>query len=212
MKVRSLRLAATVLDPARFPNSPFPEIAVIGRSNVGKSSLLNTLLGRRNIARVSNEPGKTRTVNFYLLNDRFYLVDLPGYGYAKVAQTMRKQWRETIEGYIGGRESLAGVVQIVDIRHEPSALDVEIISATIGAGAPFVVVLTKADKVPRARRSRALREVRELFEEGTVVGEYEKLPEPEEGGPAHVPVIFFSSKTAEGKDALWRWTRETIDV
>ncbi|MBN1885695.1 MAG: YihA family ribosome biogenesis GTP-binding protein [Candidatus Krumholzibacteriota bacterium] len=213
MKVRSLRLAATVLDPGLFPNTPFPEIAVAGRSNVGKSSLLNTLLGRRNLARVSKEPGKTRTVNFYLLNDRFYLVDLPGYGYAKVAGTMRRQWRTVIEGYLGSREALVGVVHIVDARHAPTAQDIEMFAATIGAGVVFVIVLTKIDKVPRARRARALHEVRELFEEETIVGEYGRMTPPAEGDDAaRVPVIFFSSKTGEGKEALWRWAEETIDA
>ena len=157
MKIRSLTLACTEVDLGRLPNAPFPEIAVSGRSNVGKSSLLNKILGRKNIARTSKEPGKTRTINFFLVNDRFYLVDLPGYGYAKVAAEMRKQWKRLILDYFETRESIGGVVQLVDSRHPTMKDDLVMMEKLIEKDRPFVIALTKADKVPRGQRQKTLK-------------------------------------------------------
>ena len=136
MKIKTLTLARTVLDPEQFPRAPWKEIAVSGRSNVGKSSLLNTILGRKNIARVSKEPGKTRTVNFFLVNDRFYLVDLPGYGYAKFAAEMRKRFRRLIVDYLEQRDSIGGVVQLVDSRHPPMKDDLLMIDIRFSLSSP----------------------------------------------------------------------------
>jgi GTP-binding protein len=195
MKIRSLAVACTTLDPARFPKSPWKEIAVSGRSNVGKSSLLNTLFERKNFARISNEPGKTRTINFYAVNDRFYLVDFPGYGFARLSAETRRSWLAVIETYIETREALAGVVQLVDARHAPSREDVERIAHIARSGRPFIVVFTKVDKISRDDRFRAVRELNESV--SGAVG-------------AAVPTIFFSAKTGEGKEDLWRWIAERI--
>jgi GTP-binding protein len=214
LKIRSLAVACTTLDAARFPKSPWKEIAVSGRSNVGKSSLLNTLFERKNFARISNEPGKTRTINFYAVNDRFYLVDVPGYGFARLSADTRKSWLAVIDGYIERRPALSGVVQLVDSRHAPSKEDIERISLIARNGRPFIVVFTKVDKISNAERFRAVREFNERAEgiarvsaPGTPPGNGE---ETATGAPAPAPALFFSAKTGEGKDDLWRWIVERI--
>ena len=208
MKIKKLTLARTVLDPGRFPRTPWKEVAVSGRSNVGKSSLLNTILGRKNIARVSKEPGKTRTVNFFLVNDRFYLVDLPGYGYAKVSAEMRKRWRRVILDYFEERESIGGVVQLVDARHPPMKDDLLMLGKLVETSRPFLIVLTKADKVGRGHRQRVLKDLREGLG-GAPLRQLGR--EGCEGEPEHsLPVLFFSAKTGEGKEKLWDWIAEHI--
>jgi GTP-binding protein len=212
LKIRTLTLARTVLDPGRFPQTPWKEVAVSGRSNVGKSSLLNTILGRKNIARVSKEPGKTRTVNFFLVNDRFYLVDLPGYGYAKVSAEMRKRFRGLIIDYFEQRESLGGVVQLVDARHPLMKDDLLMLGHLAEAGRSFLIVLTKADKIGRGQRQRVLKELRsslggaqlELLG-GSASGEGEASSDPD-----RLPVLFFSARTGEGKEHLWEWISEHV--
>jgi len=200
-----------VLDPGRFPRTPWKEVAVSGRSNVGKSSLLNTILGRRNIARVSKDPGKTRTVNFFLVNDRFYLVDLPGYGYAKVSAEMRARWRRLIIDYFEQRDSIGGVVQLVDSRHPSMKDDLLMIEKLAESQRPFLIVLTKADKVGRGHRQRVLKELREHLGGSPLdlIGE-EAAGESRRGGQDHLPVLFFSAKTGEGRDALWDWISNHI--
>lgn len=212
MKIKTLTLARTVLDPGRFPRAPWKEIAVSGRSNVGKSSLLNTILGRKNIARVSKEPGKTRTVNFFLVNDRFYLVDLPGLGYAKVSAEMRKQWRRLILEYFEQRGSIGGVVQLVDARHPPMKEDLMILDKLVETGRSFLIVLTKADKVGRGHRQRVLKDLRESLGHTPLrlIGEQRAGNEDVGGRADHLPVLFFSAKTGEGKEQLWNWISEHI--
>lgn len=214
MKIRSLKLACTELDPARFPRSPRPEIAVAGRSNVGKSSLLNTILNRKGIARISKQPGKTQTVNFFVVNDRFYLVDLPGYGYAKVSADMRRTWKRVIFSYIETRRSLAGVVQLIDARHPPSRDDIVMFQHLIDARRPFLVVFTKADKVRRSERGRMIKEFRGYFEDSIEVSIYRPGDMPGDcvGGDRsyRVSTLFFSARTGEGKDDIWRWIEEMI--
>jgi GTP-binding protein len=213
LKIRSLTLACTELDLGRFPRAPFPEIVVSGRSNVGKSSLLNTILGRKNIARTSKEPGKTRTVNFFLVNDRFYLVDLPGYGYAKISAETRKKWKRLILDYFETRESIGGVVQLVDSRHPSMKDDLVMMEKLIERGRPFVVALTKADKVPRGRRQKTLKALREHLGGVELRLLADRKPETGPGGlePENgLPVLFFSAKTGEGTDALWRWIASSV--
>lgn len=215
LKIRSLAVASTTLDPSRFPKSPWKEIAVSGRSNVGKSSLLNTLFERKNFARISNEPGKTRTINFYAVNDRFYLVDFPGYGFARLSADTRKSWLKVIDSYIESRTALAGVVQLVDARHAPSKEDIERIERIAGSGRPFIVVFTKVDKIARDDRFRAVREFNESVEGIARIAALDKRSggaEEAAGGSASAaaPALFFSAKTGEGRDDLWRWIMERI--
>ena len=139
-----------------FPGQGLPEIAMAGKSNVGKSSLINSLTNRSKLARTSSEPGKTRLVNLYLINDSFFLVDLPGYGFAKVPKQERRRWAEMIEGYLSASTNLRRVLQLVDIRHEPTADDQLMVEYLRHYDIPFTVVATKADKLSGAQRGRSL--------------------------------------------------------
>jgi len=147
LRITSAEFVISAARAEQFPTPRIPELAFVGRSNVGKSSLINALVGRRGLAKTSGTPGKTRQLNFFRINDRFHLVDLPGYGYAKVAQTEREAWSRLIERYLREREQLKLVVSLVDIRHEPTALDRSMIEWLASTGVPFLVVLTKLDKV-----------------------------------------------------------------
>ncbi len=141
------------------PESTLPEIAFAGRSNVGKSSVINRLVNRKKLARVSNTPGRTREINFFRVNDDFVLVDLPGYGYAQISKTARAAWRPLIEGYLRGSTQLRGIVQLLDSRHEPTRDDLQMLEFLADLGVPTIIVATKTDKLPRAEvptRVRAL--------------------------------------------------------
>ena len=139
------------------------EIAFAGRSNVGKSSLLNLLVNRKGLARVSGSPGKTRTINFYQINDAFRIVDLPGYGYAKVSKSVTENWGDMIEGYLKDREGLIKVVQLVDIRHTPSGQDIQMYEWLKHYGLDGLVVATKADKVSRNELAKRLKDIRDTL-------------------------------------------------
>lgn len=186
MKIRSVEFVRSIADPEGDIPTDLPHVAFSGRSNVGKSSLINRLLRRHKakIARVSTRPGKTRTLNFFRVNDRFYLVDLPGYGYAEVPEEMREGWRKLIEGYLEGRRHPRGVVHLVDARHDPTGLDEQMVQYLAGLGLPALVVLTKMDKLKRSERT----------------GVVEKAARALEVHPDQV--LPFSSKTGEGRDAL----------
>ena len=188
MKVTSAEFVGSATSPRDFPRDRRPEIAFAGRSNVGKSSLLNRLLGRRKLARVSKTPGRTQTINFFRINGgAFYFVDLPGYGYAKVSERMRRSWAAMVEGYLRDREMLRAVVMIVDARHPPTPLDQELRAWLCAARIPHVAVLTKADKVSRGGRRRS----REIAAAAL------KMRDPEQ-------VLFFSAVTGEGERELWQ--------
>jgi GTP-binding protein len=187
MKVTSAEFAGSATGPRGFPRDQRPEFAFAGRSNVGKSSLLNRLLGRRRLARVSRVPGRTQTINFYRVNEAFYLVDLPGYGYAKVPERIRRSWAPIVEGYLGERDVLRGVVVVCDARHPPSPLDCEMRAWLDAARIPQVIVLTKVDKVQRGARRAHRREA------AAALG----IPNPEE-------IVLFSAVTGEGAVQLWR--------
>jgi GTP-binding protein len=158
MEIRSVTFQGACLRASDRPGDWFPQVAVAGRSNVGKSSLLNWVFNR-SLARVAKAPGKTRTLNFYLVNRNLYLVDLPGYGYAKVARKLRDQWGRELGAYLAREKRLAGVITLIDIRHPPSALDLELQGMLLELGLDTVVVLTKADKLPRGRRQQRQREL-----------------------------------------------------
>lgn len=168
----------------QIPRSDRLEFAFSGHSNVGKSSLINKLLNRKSLARVSATPGKTSTINFFSV-DSIYIVDLPGYGYAKVSQSEKKRWAELIEGYLHDERDLALVFQLIDYRHKPTADDIMMINFLIDSGIPFVIVLTKADKLKKKEREARLEAFR------TEIPCYEDIT-----------VIEFSAETGEGADKL----------
>lgn len=175
---------------SQLPSSTLPEIVFSGRSNVGKSSLINTLLRRKSLARTSATPGKTATINFYKL-PTMRMVDLPGYGYAKVSFAEKRRWAELIEGYFEQDRDLRLVLQLVDMRHPPSADDMQMMQFMAEAEIPFIVVLTKADKLNKTARAARLEALeRELSDlEG-------------------LTVIPFSAQTGEGREAVWEIIRE----
>lgn len=163
MIIKKSDLETVAVKPDQYPAADLKEIAFVGRSNVGKSSLLNTITGRKKLARVSGSPGKTRTINFYIVNDSFRIVDLPGYGYAKVSKSVSKGWGEMMERYLGNRENLVKVVQLVDIRHEPSKQDVEMYQYLKYYGLDGIVVATKADKVSRNQQQKYIKTIRQTL-------------------------------------------------
>ena len=163
MIIKKADIETIAVKPQQYPEGNLKEIAFAGRSNVGKSSLLNLLTKRRNLARVSGNPGKTRTINFYLINDEFRIVDLPGYGYAKVSKSVSQNWGDMMEMYLAGRENLVKVVQLVDIRHAPSKQDVEMYEYLKYYGLDGLVVATKADKISRNQTMKHIKIIRQTL-------------------------------------------------
>ena len=174
----------------QYPRDGLPEVAFLGRSNVGKSSLLNALAGSRGLARVSAQPGRTQTVNFYRVGNEMYLADLPGYGYARVPEEVRAGWETIVTSYLTGRRPLALCLFLVDARHDPSEGDHTLREWLDHSGAPYLLVATKADKLGRAERARRLRALVEGI------------------GSAARGVIATSAKDKDGIPALWRAMRE----
>lgn len=163
MIIKKSDLETVAVKPSQYPPENLKEIAFAGRSNVGKSSLLNLITNRKKLARVSGSPGKTRTINFYIINDEFRIVDLPGYGYAKVSKSMSEGWGEMMETYLAGRPNLVKVIQLVDIRHAPSKQDVEMYNYLRHYGLDGIVVATKADKVSRNQLPKHIKEIRQTL-------------------------------------------------
>lgn len=194
MKIVSAEFVKSSTRLENCPDRGHPEVALAGRSNVGKSSLLNKLANRKKLARISNTPGRTQTLNFYIINDVFYLVDLPGYGYARVPEKVRAKWGPMIEGYLSKRETLRGVILIVDIRHKPTARDVQMCQWLRFYGLPYAVVATKADKVSRGKLQKNLSVIRKNLE---LVREDILVP--------------FSARTGAGREEVWdvieKWTQ-----
>lgn len=160
LKINTSELETVAVKPAQYPDTSKKEIAFAGRSNVGKSSLLNMITGRKSLARVSGNPGKTRTINFYLCNNQFRIVDLPGYGFAKVSRAESEKWGAMMESYLEKRENLVKVIQLVDIRHKPSAQDVQMYDYLKYYGLDGIVVATKADKVSNNEKLKCIKEIR----------------------------------------------------
>lgn len=193
LQIRSVEFVHSAGDVRECPDRPLPEIAVSGRSNVGKSSLLNNLLGRRDLARVSSTPGKTQRLNYFLVNDAFYLVDLPGYGYARAPEGVRREWSRMMQGYLRFRDPLCALVQLLDARHAPSADDREMIGWLREEKLAFCLVLTKMDKVRPGQRRAALAGILAALEL-----------------PGDQPLVPYSSHTGEGRDALLGWLEHTL--
>jgi GTP-binding protein len=163
MKITSSEFVLGAASLRQLPKDGLKEIAFLGRSNVGKSSFINRLCNRKSLARASSEPGKTREMNYYLINREFYFVDLPGYGYAKLPEQVRSSWGNLIEQYLKSREELALVLQLVDARHEPTELDMMMVGWLEYYKIPFLVALTKADKLPTSKMGRFMQSARDHF-------------------------------------------------
>lgn len=179
-----VEFAGAIGEPGQDAPGSLPQVAIAGRSNVGKSSLINAMLGRRGLARVSKRPGKTQEINFFRVDDRYYLVDLPGYGFARAPSDVRQKWGPLIESYLGTSGELLGVVVLVDCRHGPSDDDAQMVDYLARLRIPALFVLTKIDKLNRTERKRALREARE------------ELGVPED------QLLATSALTGEGTDTL----------
>lgn len=156
MIIKSSDYAISAVKEEQYPKDNLPEIALAGRSNVGKSSLINSLLGRKNLARTSSQPGKTQTLNFYVVNQDFYLVDVPGYGYAKVSQVQRQKFGEMIQDYLETRENLQGLILLTDSRHEPTKDDVAMYNYALYLNLPILVICTKIDKVKKSQENKVI--------------------------------------------------------
>ena len=171
MIIRTVNLETVCGVTSRLPDNRLPEIAFAGKSNVGKSSLINAVMNRKSLARTSSQPGKTQTINFYNVNDRFYLVDLPGYGYARANEQVKAQWGKMIERYLHGSKQLKAVFLLVDIRHDPSVNDREMYRWMLHYGYHPIIIATKLDKINRSQVARQVKAIREGLqaEKGTVV-------------------------------------------
>lgn len=186
MKVTDAEIVISAVGPKQYPQDARPEIALAGRSNVGKSSLINCLINRKSLARTSSKPGKTQTLNFYLINHSFYFVDLPGYGFAKVSKQIKSEWGRMIEDYLSRRQNLKCVIQLVDLRHPPSKDDMTMYNWLNYYGITVMIVATKADKVSKGKRPGHVKEIKKQLE---VVSDES--------------IIVFSAATGEGKDTVW---------
>ncbi|WP_397546525.1 ribosome biogenesis GTP-binding protein YihA/YsxC [Rhodothermus marinus] len=192
MKKPAARFFRSVTRWEDLPDDGLPEVAFAGRSNVGKSSLLNALLRAPGLARTSSTPGKTRQLNFFRVNEQLYFVDLPGYGYARTSQEERRLWGRLITRYLQERPTLALVVHLIDSRHPPTPLDEAMMDLMRGQHVPYLIALTKADKVSGNRRAQAVREVERALQARAM----------------EVPIIPTSAHTGLGLRDLWRWIEQ----
>lgn len=192
MKIVSAKFIRAAESKTDFPKGGLKEVAFAGRSNVGKSSAINTLLGRRNLVRTSKTPGRTRKINYFLVNERFFFVDLPGYGFAAVPLEVRKSWGPMVQTYLMQRKELAGVVVIVDARRRPAASDLSLLEFLTHHGIHFIVTATKADKLSRSKM---------LFQQRSIRAHVS----------VEVPVILFSSMNGLGKNELWKEIKKLIE-
>ena len=193
MKIISAKCIISAVGPNQYPDTGYPEIVMAGRSNVGKSSLINSLCARHALARTSDQPGKTQTINYFAINEQMYLVDLPGYGYAATSKGKRREWGEFITDYLRNRYIIALIVHLIDLRHEPMKNDKNASEWLMKLNIPYVIVGTKADKISRSKRSSHIAAIRK----GLML-------------PAHVPALIYSSETGEGRDELWHHIRSVI--
>lgn len=194
MKIKQAEFVGVFVDMDQLPTDQLPEVAIVGRSNVGKSSLINRLANRKNLAKSSSTPGKTRTINFYCFNRSWYLVDLPGYGFAKVSRREKARWGKMIEKYLSGRKTLRGVILLVDIRHSPSVDDRTMKDWLEHHQIPFMVVATKADKLSRSARQKNLAMIRRELQL-----------------PMEQPPLGFSAVSGEGLEELLQALQEITE-
>ncbi len=186
MIIKNVDLETVCGITSKLPENTLPEIAFAGKSNVGKSSLINTLMNRKSYARISATPGKTQTINFYNINQELYLVDLPGYGYAKVSEQEKQKWGRMVERYLHGSKQLRAVFLLIDIRHDPSANDKMMYDWIRAQGYAPIIIATKLDKIKRSQKEKQVRAVRQGL-----------------GLPPETKLIPFSSVTKQGRDEIW---------
>ena len=186
MIIKNVSLEAVCGITSKVPDNMYNEVAFAGKSNVGKSSLINALMNRKSLARTSSQPGKTQTINFYNINDAMYLVDLPGYGYAKVSEREKEKWGEMIERYLKTSKKLKAVFLLIDIRHDPSANDRQMYEWMVYQGYAPIIIATKLDKIKRSQIQKNVKAIREglKVEPGTII-------------------IPFSAETKQGRDEIW---------
>ncbi|MFG3611067.1 ribosome biogenesis GTP-binding protein YihA/YsxC [Rummeliibacillus sp. G93] len=186
MKVNNVEMVISAVGPKQYPEDGLPEFALAGRSNVGKSSFINRMIGRKSMARISSKPGKTQTLNFYKIEEQLFFVDVPGYGYAKVSKTEREAWGKMIEQYLTGRSILKAVVQIIDIRHEPTDDDCMMYDFLKHYNIPTIVIATKADKIKKGNYEKHKKIIEEVLD-----------MDPND------PLILFSSEKGMGMEQAW---------
>ncbi|WP_088103732.1 ribosome biogenesis GTP-binding protein YihA/YsxC [Halalkalibacter urbisdiaboli] len=187
MKVTKAELAHVAVKPEQYPNTQLPEVALAGRSNVGKSSFINKMINRKSLARTSQRPGKTQTLNFYQINEQIHFVDVPGYGFAKVSKSEREAWGKMIETFIQTREQLRAVIQLIDVRHKPTEDDRLMYHWLKHFDLPVIIIATKCDKVPKGKWQKHV---------SIIQKELEKDEQD--------PIVLFSSETGYGKDTAWK--------
>ncbi|WP_025728617.1 ribosome biogenesis GTP-binding protein YihA/YsxC [Atopobacter phocae] len=193
MLIKNPTFTTSAVLPRQYPDLMVPEVALAGRSNVGKSSFINKLINRKALARTSSKPGKTQTLNFYNMDEKFFFVDVPGYGYAKVSKTDRAKWKTMVETYFSSRKMICLVLIIVDFRHAPSEDDIQMANFLAELDFPFRIVLTKTDKIPKGRHNKHYQMAKKAFQ----------IPEDD-------AYYLFSSYTGYGKEAIWELIEEAI--
>ena len=195
MVIKNVNLETVCGINSKLPDNELPEIAFAGKSNVGKSSLINALMNRKAYARISAKPGKTQTINFYKINEAVYLVDLPGYGYAKVSEQEKIQWGQLIERYLHGSKQLKAVFLLIDIRHDPSANDKMMYDWIVAQGYNPIIIATKLDKIKRSQIQKQVKAIKEglKLQPGTVV-------------------IPFSAETKQGREEIWELAEEVCSL
>lgn len=194
MKVSNPRFVTSVFSSQDYPVHNYLEIVFSGRSNVGKSSMINKLLKKNKLARTSSQPGRTQSINFFNIDDKFFLVDLPGYGFAKAPKKLKEEWTYLIDDYLHNRPNIAGIVQIVDARHKPSKEDQMMVNWLMSTGIPTLIVATKVDKISRGQRAKQ----ENLIRDSLTLNE-------------DIPFCFFSAKTGEGVYLVGNFILDIID-
>ncbi|HUT43305.1 MAG TPA: ribosome biogenesis GTP-binding protein YihA/YsxC [Desulfobacterales bacterium] len=192
MIIKSAEFVTSAVKPSQYPPAVLPEIAFAGRSNVGKSSLINTLVNRKRLVKTSSTPGRTQLINFFNINEEFTFVDIPGYGYAKVPASVKKNWGPMIETYITTRKTLKGVILIMDIRRTPGPEEMNMLDWLNHHGIPSIPVLTKSDKLSKTRQQKQLKEI-----SNTLSADKNNF-------------ILFSAKSRQGKDEVWDAVKKVI--
>ena len=194
MKITSAEFVTSATKPSQYPSALLPEIAFAGRSNVGKSSLINTLVNRKRLVKTSSTPGRTRLINFFDINQQIGFVDLPGYGYAKVPESVKKTWGPMIETYLSTRKALKGVIVILDIRRTPRQEEFDLLSWLQHYSIPGILVLTKTDKLSKSKQAQKLNLIGQVLERDKN------------------DFILFSAKSRRGRDALWNAISSLVDI